>query len=71
MHLYVQFYQFFFFSSGSLSQAVWHPDLQRAEVVHQVGSYWSTMGQVENNKLYLQPEEALYLLEIVSVAFIT
>ena len=54
---------------GSLSQAVWHPDLQLAEVTVQTGSHWLTMGHVVDKKLYLYPEEALYLLEIVSMIY--
>ncbi|EEB16422.1 conserved hypothetical protein [Pediculus humanus corporis] len=47
----------------SLSQAKWHPELQMAEVVRQIGSHWFKMGHVINKKLYIYPEEALYLLE--------
>ncbi|KAL0279596.1 UNVERIFIED_CONTAM: hypothetical protein PYX00_001115 [Menopon gallinae] len=48
---------------GSLSQAVWHRDIQKAEVTHQVGSYWSSVGHTVDKKLFLFPEEALYLVE--------
>lgn len=51
--------------SGSLSQALWHPEMQKAEVIHQVGSCWSSVGHMVDKKLYLFPEEALYLLETV------
>lgn len=57
----------FCYFSGSLSQAIWDPHLNSVVVTKQTGSHWSAVGHMVHKKLHLYPEEALYLLEIVSV----
>lgn len=44
---------------------MWKAELQLAEVTHQTGSKWLKLGHRINKKLFLYPEEALYLLETV------
>ncbi|KAG7302930.1 hypothetical protein JYU34_012923 [Plutella xylostella] len=48
---------------GVLSHANWNEELGLAEVTQQVGGYWSHLGHHDRNQLYLNPEEALYLME--------
>ncbi|XP_004932547.1 uncharacterized protein LOC101735977 isoform X2 [Bombyx mori] len=48
---------------GSLSHAEWRNDLRLAEVIRQTGGYWQFYGHHQGKKLYLKPEEALFLME--------
>ncbi|XP_023944638.2 uncharacterized protein LOC112050578 [Bicyclus anynana] len=50
--------------SGVLSHAQWNEELMLAEVTQKVGSCWQYFGHNVGKKLYLKPEEALFLLEI-------
>ncbi|XP_045772210.1 uncharacterized protein LOC123872112 [Maniola jurtina] len=49
--------------SGALSHAVWREELMLAEVMQNVGSCWQYLGHNAEKKLFLKPEEALFLLE--------
>ncbi|XP_053608054.1 uncharacterized protein Tsen54 [Plodia interpunctella] len=49
---------------GNISHAQWREDLMLAEVTNQVGGYWQYLGHHSNKALYLNPEEALYLMEV-------
>jgi len=39
----------------------------RAAVIHKRGKYWSNFGSEKDKTLWLSPEEALYLVETVSI----
>ena len=41
-----------------------------AEVTQKVGGYWQYLGQNKGKDLFLNPEEALFLMEIVNIFFI-
>nr|XP_021184262.2 uncharacterized protein LOC110372068 [Helicoverpa armigera] len=49
---------------GTLSHAEWRDDLMLAEVTQKVGGYWQYLGHNVGKTLYLQPEEALFLMEV-------
>lgn len=49
-----------------LSTADWDPDEGLAVVKHRVGSGWDVYGFEKSNTSYLLPEEALFLIELVS-----
>ncbi|CAG9786022.1 unnamed protein product [Diatraea saccharalis] len=49
---------------GVLSHAVWHEKLRLAEVTQLTGSHWQFYGHTKDRKLYLRPEEALFLMEV-------
>lgn len=38
-----------------------------AEVSQKAGSYWQFLGHNVGKRLYLNPDEALYLMEVVSI----
>lgn len=48
---------------GALTRADWDPELKIARVTCRVGRHWKQMGHEVGGKLYLFPEEALFLLE--------
>ncbi|KAJ0177370.1 hypothetical protein K1T71_007379 [Dendrolimus kikuchii] len=48
---------------GVLSHASWSDDLKLAEVTQQAGGYWQYLGYNVGKKLFLMPEEALFLME--------
>ncbi|VVC88988.1 unnamed protein product [Leptidea sinapis] len=48
---------------GNLSRAEWKNELMLAEVIHKVGGHWQYLGHYVEKKLYLEPEEILYLME--------
>ncbi|VVC88991.1 unnamed protein product, partial [Leptidea sinapis] len=48
---------------GNLSRAEWKNELMLAEVIHKVGGHWQYLGHNVGKKLYLEPEEILYLME--------
>ncbi|XP_063825113.1 uncharacterized protein LOC135074677 [Ostrinia nubilalis] len=50
--------------SGILSHAEWQDELKLAEVTKQSGSHWQFFGHHRDKKLYLRPEEALFLIEV-------
>ena len=52
--------------SGSLAQAEWYERKKLAEVTVRAGKFALTMGFEKDGKIFLYPEEALYLLETVS-----
>ncbi|XP_065580278.1 uncharacterized protein LOC136040112 isoform X1 [Artemia franciscana] len=52
---------------SQLSEAIWHSDLKLAEVTKISGSYWQSFGFQIDDKLYLRPEEALFLIETACV----
>jgi hypothetical protein len=47
----------------SVAEAVWTPDPGVAELVSMRGNFWRVMGFSSNRRNYLQPEEALLLVE--------
>ncbi|KAL4708695.1 hypothetical protein ACJJTC_017374 [Scirpophaga incertulas] len=53
--------------SGVLCHAVWQEDLRLAEVTQQTGNFWNFIGLTKDKKLYLKPEEALFLIEVNSL----
>lgn len=50
---------------STLSFAEWDDILQKAIVVEKKGPHWLHIGHSHGNKIYIYPEEALYLMEIV------
>ncbi|CAK1596418.1 unnamed protein product [Parnassius mnemosyne] len=50
--------------SGVLSHAVWRESLMLAEVTQKSGGHWQFMGHNVGKKLFLFPEEALFLMEV-------
>ncbi|XP_071444603.1 uncharacterized protein Tsen54 [Hetaerina americana] len=48
---------------AQLSQGEWLPSSNLVKVTKQVGRHWTTMGHSHLGGLYLDPEEALFLLE--------
>ena len=48
---------------GQLSEAVWDCDMRKALVSKSCGKYWTWMGHMHEDCLYLRSEEALFLLE--------
>lgn len=50
---------------SQLALAEWLPGSQRAKVTKQSGQKWDSFGFVEKSQLYLLPEEAMILLEMV------
>lgn len=52
---------------GNLVNAVWSPKERLVELQSPAGKFWQTMGFSERGKQYLQPEEALYLMECGNV----
>jgi tRNA-splicing endonuclease subunit sen54 N-term len=50
-----------------LSKAIWMPDEGLAKIDKLVGGSWDCYGFQKNGKLHLYPEEALFLLETVSI----
>jgi hypothetical protein len=55
------------YNRGALTTADWDPELKIARVTYRVGRHWKQMGHEVGGKLYLFPEEALFLLETVSM----
>jgi len=55
------------FNRGALTRAEWDPELKIARVTCRVGRHWKQMGHEVGGKLHLFPEEALFLLETVSM----
>jgi hypothetical protein len=55
------------YDRGALTRAEWDPELKLANVTCKVGRHWKQMGHDVGGKLYLLPEEALFLLETVSI----
>lgn len=51
--------------SSQLASAEWLPGSQRARVTKKSGQKWDSFGFEEKSQLYLIPEEALILLEMV------
>ncbi|KAJ8728317.1 hypothetical protein PYW08_016702 [Mythimna loreyi] len=49
---------------GTLSHAEWRDDLMLAEVTQKAGGHWQYLGHNVGKKLYLRPEEALFLMEV-------
>ncbi|XP_002739332.1 tRNA-splicing endonuclease subunit Sen54-like [Saccoglossus kowalevskii] len=47
---------------GSLAQATWNGGLGLAELTLEKGKFWNTMGHHINDKKWLLPEEALFLM---------
>lgn len=47
----------------NMTHAVWHPELQLAEVIRLTGNFWKNHGFCIDSKSYLYPEEALYLFQ--------
>ncbi|XP_077290766.1 tRNA splicing endonuclease subunit 54 [Arctopsyche grandis] len=47
-----------------LSHADWIEELQKAIVTERKGPHWIQLGHVQDNNLYILPEETLYLMEI-------
>jgi hypothetical protein len=58
---------FIYYNRGALTRAEWDPELKIANVTHRVGRHWKQMGHEVGGKLHLFPEEALFLLETVSI----
>lgn len=52
---------------SELASAEWIPTQKKALVTKRSGQDWSTFGTDKNGSLYLIPEEALFLLETVSI----
>lgn len=50
---------------SQLSLAEWLSHCQKAKVVRLSGKVWDTFGYYEQSQMYLLPEEALFLLEMV------
>lgn len=50
---------------SQLASAEWLPQESRARVTKRSGQDWTSFGLEENLELYLMPEEALLLLELV------
>ncbi|XP_072931796.1 uncharacterized protein Tsen54 [Epargyreus clarus] len=50
--------------SGVLSHAEWREELMLAEVTQKVGGYWQYIGHNVGKQLFLNPEEALFLMEV-------
>lgn len=49
-----------------MSGAIWDNKKKLAEITRRIGKNFETLGFEKNGTLYLYPEEALYLLEMVS-----
>lgn len=54
----------------NLSKAQWIPELQCAKVLKKVGKKWTHFGHSFMGNDVLYAEEAVYLLEIVSLTFL-
>ncbi|XP_051792466.1 tRNA-splicing endonuclease subunit Sen54 isoform X2 [Erpetoichthys calabaricus] len=52
---------------GSLVKAEWKPEDVTVELKTPAGKFWQTMGYADEGKQFLQPEEALFLMECGSV----
>lgn len=52
---------------GSISHAQWREDLKLAEVTQKSGGHWQYLGHNVGKILYIKPEEALFLMESVSL----
>lgn len=52
--------------ASQLASAEWLPGSQKARVTKKSGQKWDSFGYEEKMQLYLLPEEALILLEMVS-----
>lgn len=50
-------------------QGEWIPSVKKVKVLKKVGKLPSFIGSFEKTILYLKPEEALFLLEMVSTYF--
>ena len=50
---------------SNLASAEWLPGSQRARVTKKSGQDWQNFGYIEKEQLYLLPEEALVLMEMV------
>ncbi|KAK3090756.1 hypothetical protein FSP39_014356 [Pinctada imbricata] len=48
---------------GSLVQGEWVPEKQLVELHKEMGKFWAQMGFVDEKRMWLYPEEALYLME--------
>lgn len=53
--------------SGAISHAEWRDELKLAEVMKKAGGHWQFLGHNVGKHLFLKPEEALYLMEVVSI----
>nr|CAD7460111.1 unnamed protein product [Timema tahoe] len=49
---------------GNLARAEWNDELKEAEVTRVTGKHWQVIGHERESKIWLYPEEALYLLEM-------
>lgn len=49
-----------------MAGAIWDNKKKLAEITRRIGKYFETLGFEKNGTLFLYPEEALYLLEMVS-----
>nr|CAD7257598.1 unnamed protein product [Timema shepardi] len=49
---------------GNLARAEWNDELKEAEVTRVTGKHWQVIGHERETKIWLYPEEALYLLEM-------
>nr|CAD7393698.1 unnamed protein product [Timema cristinae] len=49
---------------GNLARAEWNDELKEAEVTRVTGKHWQVIGHERKTKIWLYPEEALYLLEM-------
>ncbi|XP_072259328.1 tRNA-splicing endonuclease subunit Sen54 [Pyxicephalus adspersus] len=52
---------------GSLGRGIWKAEENLVELTLPAGKFWHTMGFTIEGRQYLLPEEALYLLECVSI----
>lgn len=55
---------------STLSCADWIPDVKKAKVTKKVGKVWENLGHHSNDEDWLFPEEALLLLETVSISYL-
>nr|XP_022316748.1 tRNA-splicing endonuclease subunit Sen54-like [Crassostrea virginica] len=53
---------------GSIVTGEWNPDIQLVELHKEMGKFWSSMGFTDKNRKWLHPEEALFLMETVSIS---
>ncbi len=47
---------------SAISEALWDPEKGQAVVTKPCGKHWDVVGQVLDNQIHLNPEEALFLL---------
>lgn len=53
--------------NSQLAVAEWLPGIQKAKVIKKSGQKWDNFGTSDRDNLYLLPEEALILLEMVKM----